>query len=373
MNQAIQEHAGTGETMTPIAGNHLVEYGITDTKLAELRGKYGDLPQVDAAKPDNYKALVAGIRECRELRTSIEARRKELKADALEWGRKVDAEAKRITNALIDIEEPMKQAKENEDERKAAIRAEEENRERDRVARIRAHLNDLVQDALDATPDRGLDSLQAALEQARLWRPSPELFQEFLPEAQEAYVRWLGALEDAIDKARKAEEEAARLAEEQARLAEQRATQEAEEARLRAEREAFEAEKRQHQEAVEARERAEREAREAAAAEERRKQDEAAAAARAEQEAREKAEREEQERQRIYAESTEILPDLEAYRRYLIDLLDVNVPTLRHQRVAADFGDLHARIDVELDRVLANIGNLKRRLAAIEGEKVSEH
>ncbi len=89
-----------------------VKYDITNAAINQLRLQYAGLEIID--KP-SYKAIVAAIADVRGRRTSVEKRRKELKAGALDYGRRVDGEAKRITELLEAIEEPLKEKKLAED------------------------------------------------------------------------------------------------------------------------------------------------------------------------------------------------------------------------------------------------------------------
>tara|TARA_R110000868_G_scaffold84519_7_gene238231 strand:- start:1612 stop:2055 length:444 start_codon:yes stop_codon:yes gene_type:complete len=77
----------------------------------------------------DYKAVSSGIAIVRDLRVSVEATRKALKEDSLAWGRKVDAEAKRITEQLKEIEEPLRLVKQQiDDAKEAAKKAAEADR-----------------------------------------------------------------------------------------------------------------------------------------------------------------------------------------------------------------------------------------------------
>jgi hypothetical protein len=94
-------------------------YDVTDAAIADLKQELTGLTE--------YHAVSKGIAKVRTLRTRIEATRKQLKADSLAWGRKVDSEAKRITEQLEAIEEPLKQLKaaidDAKEREKAAIEA----------------------------------------------------------------------------------------------------------------------------------------------------------------------------------------------------------------------------------------------------------
>ena len=192
----------------------VVEYNISDGAIALLREEYGGLT---ADTPSNYRLVVQAIADCRDRRVAVEKKRKELKADALEFGRRVDSEAKRLTSMLWEIEEPLKQEKQKVDDEKARIKREKEEAER---AAIEAEL----------AAKRAAEEAAAKAEQERIRKE------------QEA--------------------EAARLAEERRKIEAERAAQEA---RLAEERAAIEKERRrlaQEQFERESKERAEREARE---------------------------------------------------------------------------------------------------------------
>lgn len=176
----------------------LVKYSVSDEAIAELREEYSGL---SVATKEGYEAVRLGIGKLRTYRSEIEKRRVELKADALEWGRKVDSEAKRLTGLLLAIEEPLKAKKQIVDDEKDRIKREKE------LAEKRA-----IEEKIKA---------EREAEEARL---------KAIREAEEAKIR-----------------------EEQARLAEERAKLEAERKRIeeaqRIERERVEAEQRKIEEA----------------------------------------------------------------------------------------------------------------------------
>jgi septal ring factor EnvC (AmiA/AmiB activator) len=91
-----------------------IRFDVTDTAIAKLKNELTGLT--------DYKAVTSGIAVVRDLRVSVEATRKALKEDSLAWGRKVDAEAKRITDALKSIEEPLKLIKQQIDDAKEAAK-----------------------------------------------------------------------------------------------------------------------------------------------------------------------------------------------------------------------------------------------------------
>lgn len=186
-----------------------IAYSVTDEGIANLREQ---LKGITAKTP--YKDLSKAISVVRTLRGEVETTRKALKKDALEYGRAVDAEAKRITTALRDIEDPIKAIKRSIDEEKARKKREAE----EAAAKAKRE----AEEAERAERQRLFDEQQAAAKAER------EAEEARLAQEREA----LKAEREALD---------AERAKIEAEKAERRAAQEAEE---RAEREAVEAEER---------------------------------------------------------------------------------------------------------------------------------
>lgn len=180
--------------------------------------------------PSGYEAVRLAIAECRDTRVAIEGRRKELKADALEYGRQVDSVAKQLTSIVESIEDPLRWKKAAADEAKAKAKAERERVERERVeAELRA----------EREAQEAIAKAQREAEEARL-RAERQAEEERLAVEREAQrvEREKLAAERAEMEARKAEEQRridterhemeARRAAEQARIDAERAVVEAE-------------------------------------------------------------------------------------------------------------------------------------------------
>jgi len=116
----------------------IIEFGVTDAALSELKNTYSSVPDVNTTS--GYEEIKGALKVLTPLRTGIEKKRKELKADALAWGKKVDGEAKRITEVLSSLEAPLKTAKTEVDERKKREKEE-------RIARLQKKV-----DAISAYP-----------------------------------------------------------------------------------------------------------------------------------------------------------------------------------------------------------------------------
>lgn len=112
----------------------VTEFSATAAALAELRAEANGLPSPES--PEAYKMVSASIKRIDKYRTSLEKKRKELKAPLLERGKLIDDEAKRITAELVDIAAPLKEAKKAVDEKEAREKAE-------RIARLQEKVDEI--------------------------------------------------------------------------------------------------------------------------------------------------------------------------------------------------------------------------------------
>ncbi|MFO1066308.1 MAG: hypothetical protein U0892_20820 [Pirellulales bacterium] len=107
----------------PVPATKEVTFAVTDSKIAELKA---ELTGLSAETKEGYERVRDAIGLVRKARYAIDHRRKELKADALAWGRKVEAEANRLTALLVAIENPLVDEKKRIDDAKAQEKAERE-------------------------------------------------------------------------------------------------------------------------------------------------------------------------------------------------------------------------------------------------------
>ena len=122
-----------------VNGTPLVKYSATEAGLlalkAELAGKVYDLKTTkgdQAARADRLR--------CVTLRTTLEKRRKDFKAPALAYGKLIDTEAARITAEIEALEAPIDAQIKADEQRRAAIKAEQERIEREAAERHAARL-----------------------------------------------------------------------------------------------------------------------------------------------------------------------------------------------------------------------------------------
>jgi colicin import membrane protein len=118
----------------------ITEYSPTAQGLAELRQRLGAMVYdvttgkgMDEAKKDRAIA--------RSLRTNLETLRTQIKAPALERCRAIDAEAKRLTAEIEELEKPIDAQIKAEENRKALEKAAKEQAERDRITAINARFD----------------------------------------------------------------------------------------------------------------------------------------------------------------------------------------------------------------------------------------
>jgi len=303
-----QEGPDGAVDITPedLLSSRVVKYNITFAQIAKLREEYAVVPE-DLSIKENYALVKKAASHLRGLRTDVERRRKELKADALAWGKKVDGAAKELTTKLSEIEEPFATAKKNYDtaeeirKREAAL-AEERRVDgiAERIATIKALPAAHISSSADAiaTLFPGLNSDLTTVD---------EWAMEFADKARNAVAETMYKIEELFEMKeqqetfakQQAEAEAKRLADEEAARVQREIEAEKERVRLEAERAAMAAEVEKMRKAAEelaAIQKAKDDEREAAAEAERLKlveeQAEREALARAEQEKRDMAQAE---------------------------------------------------------------------------------
>jgi colicin import membrane protein len=313
----------------------VIKYDVTDAAIIELRERYAGMKIVDSA---SYEHVRVAIGEVRTKRTGVEKRRKELKAYALDYGRKVDAEAKRLTDALLTIENPLQTEKDRVDAEKEAVRQAKALKEKERVDGIRARIT-AFQHLLVEIQGKSSDEILKVLDNAMDCEAPEEIFMEFTAEANKSKEEVINGLVKAYQEKLKAEKEAEALKIEQERLAKQKAEQEEAQRKIDEENRKV----REAQEKLEAERKAEKERQERAEFEHRAQEE---AKVRAEAEAREKVEREaKQEAERIEKERIEkerkaaMAPDKEKLLTFADEIAAVKTPVLDSEQANTILSD----------------------------------
>jgi colicin import membrane protein len=290
------EKTPTTETPTGTvnASTAIARYEPLESAIAAFLDKHKNVVH-DVTTTAGLAAAKHDRAECRGLRIRIEEARVAEKADALAYGRKVDAEAKRLTGIISPAEDGYDAQIKREEQRKEAERQARIESERRRVAAIRERIDSMKRraaGALDLTAHEAEVELRGliAIDPSK----DPEAYAEYQAEAADAHAATVDFLRDLVEKKTRQEAEAADLARQRAELEQQRVAQEArdradrerrerEEAAEKAEREAREAKERKEREDAEAQRRDELRAEEARIADERRKLNEQREAQAAEQ------------------------------------------------------------------------------------------
>lgn len=197
MNQPLLT-VGDETPITASVDSMPIVFSMADAGIQAMAERFKDID----AKSD-YEACRVAIAECRSARVAIEKRRKELKEDSLRYGRKVDAEAKRLTEAiekievvLVDSKAVVDQEKERAKQEAARIlrekQQEEMRKQAEEAARVQEEHRKQQEAALAAERNR------IAAERAKLQAERDKLEQERKQQ------------QEALDRQREAQEEANR-------------------------------------------------------------------------------------------------------------------------------------------------------------------
>lgn len=111
----------------------VVEYNITNAAIAKMEDLYMALTVSGLEDEEGFNAVHDGRMVVKGKRIEVEKKRKEYKADSLAWGRKVDAEAKRIFGLLKPIEDHLQGQEDVITKEKERIKAEEEAKEKEKI------------------------------------------------------------------------------------------------------------------------------------------------------------------------------------------------------------------------------------------------
>lgn len=221
-----------------------VDYDVTEAAITERRTRYAALT---AETPKGYEEVRLAIGDLRDTRVAIEARRKELKADSLDYGRRVDAVAKFLTAKLEEIEQPLKALKAAVDEQKEQAKRSEQE------AKLKAFQAQLL---ADQAADQERQRVAREQEAARIRAEDERLAGERAALAAERAAHEKRQAEAAAAQRAEAERFAALQAAESRRISDERRAMEAERAAAEAQRREGERKERERLAAIAAQEKA---------------------------------------------------------------------------------------------------------------------
>jgi hypothetical protein len=216
----------------PNARTSIVRYVPLEADIAAFLAKHQNVVH-DVATVRGMEAARKDRAECRTIRLRIEEARIAEKKDALEYGRKVDAEAKRLTAIISPAEEDYDALIKTEETRKQAEKDERERVERNRIAEIRGRIDQMARLPLLLTGAAAAKLKDARAKLADMVVPDVA-YAEFLDEALRVRAGVLEQLDAAIPKQEAQEAEQARLKAEREELDRQKAEQQRVEAEQRA-------------------------------------------------------------------------------------------------------------------------------------------
>ncbi len=121
--------------------NELKNFNVTDAAISELTSNYMPLVINGIDDKDGIKAIKEARSVVKRHRIDIDKRRKELNADALEYQRRINGEAKRITDLLEPIEAHLEAQEKKVDDELDRIKREKEEAE---AARFKVRVTKLT-------------------------------------------------------------------------------------------------------------------------------------------------------------------------------------------------------------------------------------
>lgn len=201
----------------------LVEFSAVDAGLAVLREKYVGVV-FDVRTPKGMTDAKAARAAIREPRYEVERIRKEAKAPLLALTRQLDGTAKRITDALVEIEEPIDRQIKTEEERVERERQEKIRREQERVAALQARVEKIRSTPRVVRANTDAATIGKLLADVTALQIDATL-EEFAPAAEQAQTEAIRELGELYAAARERETREAAVRAEQEKLARERAEQ----------------------------------------------------------------------------------------------------------------------------------------------------
>jgi hypothetical protein len=231
----MTETTETASADLVLVSNAIVEFSTIDAGIAALTEKFSGV-LYDCKTAEGLEAAKAARLTIREPRYAVERIRTAAKRPLVDLGKKLDAEAKRITAALEAIEDPID----------AQIKAEEQRREAEKAAKLAAEAARVakIKQRIEAIRAIATQSVTAGSDQITLRLSEltqlaiDESFGEFADEALRALGETTATLRQLHAAALSREAEARRIEAERAELARLRKEQQERDAVAAAEAEA---------------------------------------------------------------------------------------------------------------------------------------
>ena len=117
------------------------KFNLADAAIAQMKSEAAQIEIKGMEDKAGYKAAKEMLSKVKKTRTSVEAKRKDLKSEYLEIGRGIDGEAKRLTDSILEIEEPLSEKIKIIDEQ---IQAEKERKDREAEETLKKRVEELL-------------------------------------------------------------------------------------------------------------------------------------------------------------------------------------------------------------------------------------
>ncbi|GAF84147.1 unnamed protein product, partial [marine sediment metagenome] len=172
----------------------LVKFDFDLAVITALDAKYKDIQITDGK---SYAVVMQGLAEYRELRLAIDDMHKGLKKDILEAGRGLDADKNRLKGLLEPGENHLKEIRQVEDDRKAAIKEEKDRKERERIEGIQGKIASIYghRELKNNTPSSIIEERLIIVKAIKI---TADVYMEFGAQASEAKNTAVAALENAL-------------------------------------------------------------------------------------------------------------------------------------------------------------------------------
>ena len=182
----------------------LAKYKFAESVVAEWQALYGGIRVKDQTDKANADAAHAARMVIKAKRVEIEKTRKELKEDALAYGKAVDAEAKRLTALLEPIELHLQEQEEIVTKYRQRLEAEAKAKAEAERAAVEAEAQRLREQVAKLEAEK-LEAERALQRQAEVERIAKEAAEKASLETEARIQREAKAKEDAERAAQEAE------------------------------------------------------------------------------------------------------------------------------------------------------------------------
>lgn len=207
----------------------IIEYSETEAALATLVEKYRGVV-FDVTTYEGMKDAKASRKELQGYRIALEKTRIAIKAPALKRAQEIDTEARRITTALVDLEQPIAAQIFKEENKarlaaEAAAKAEQERVEAEELASRQAEDKRIAEERAAIAAERA--KLEAEQRASRMKIEEEERAARMKLEEDARQERLARQAREEVERQKRAEEDARLKAERDKIEAERRAVEEA--------------------------------------------------------------------------------------------------------------------------------------------------